>query len=80
MKRVFLDFESLESFLSEWKSWRGDEYDFGGVVILFRACLRSMFKDSIQGDIDSLSERFGDGEKELLERLLAAVRGSSGDG
>lgn len=70
MTRTFPDFESLESFLAGWTSWRGDDYDFGGAVVLLRACLKNIAHNAIQGDWESLSGRLDASDKEVLQTVV----------
>lgn len=75
MTRTFEHFEDLEHFLEEWTSWRGDEYDIGGIVTLLRACLRNVSGMAIQGDLDDMFDRFTDRERTQLQWLTAAATG-----
>lgn len=68
------NFEELEGFLRTWRSWVGDEYDFGGMVALLGACLENIERHAIDGDLEDFADRLDPEQQRTLFKLAALVR------
>ena len=64
-------FSDLENYLTNWVNFSGEgAYDFVGMLLLVKACLKNLSKNSIEADFGELEDFFSDSEVELLEKLL----------